>query len=58
VELVKLQQFDAKGISCYRDPVKNKLFKQNRDGSIGEYMGRWSTKELAIHEEVLDSDRE
>lgn len=58
VELVRLQSFDANGVSCYRDPVKNKLFKQNKDGSIGTYMGRWSTKELAIHEEVLDSDRE
>jgi len=58
VELVKLQSFDANGVSCYRDPVKNKLFKQNKDGSIGTYMGRWSVKESAIHEEVLDSDRE
>ena len=58
VELVKLQSFDANGISCYRDPIKNKLFKQNKDGTIGSYMGRWSTKESAVHEEVLDSDRE
>ena len=58
VELVRLHQFDANGVSCYRDPVKNKLFKQNKDGTIGTYMGRWSTKESAIHEEVLDSDRE
>jgi hypothetical protein len=58
VELVRLQPFDANGTSCYRDPVKNKLFKQNKDGSIGAYMGRWSTKECAVHEEVLDSDRE
>jgi hypothetical protein len=58
VELVRLQSFDANGVICYRDPVKNKLFKQNKDGSIGDYMGRWSTKESAIHEEVLDSDRE
>ena len=58
VELVKLTSFDFDGTDYYRDPIKNKLFKQNKDGSIGPYVGRWSTKEAKIYEDIPDSDRE
>ena len=58
VELVKLTSFVADGTEFYREPIKNKLFKQNKDGSIGPYVGRWSTKEAKIYEDIPDSDRE
>jgi len=58
VELVKLTSFVADGTEFYREPIKNKLFKQNKDGSIGPYIGRWSTKEAKIYEDIPDSDRE
>jgi hypothetical protein len=58
VEFVKLTSFVADGTEFYREPIKNKLFKQNKDGSIGPYVGRWSTKEAKIYEDIPDSDRE
>jgi hypothetical protein len=58
VELVKLTSFDIDGTEFYREPIKNKLFKQNKDGSIGPYVGRWSSKEAKIYEDIPDSDRE
>ena len=58
VELIKLTAFDIDGTGFYREPIKNKLFKQNKDGSIGPYVGRWSTKEAKIYEDIPDSDRE
>jgi len=58
VELIKLTSFDIDGTGFYREPIKNKLFKQNKDGSIGPYVGRWSTKEAKIYEDIPDSDRE
>ena len=58
VELIKLQTFDANGTPVYRDPLKNKLYKQHTNGSIGPYIGRWSSKEERIYEDVPDSDRE
>ena len=58
VELVKLTAFDIDGTGFYREPIKNKLFKQNKDGSIGPYVGRWSSKEAKIYEDIPDSDRE
>ena len=58
VELIKLQTFDASGTPVYRDPLKNKLYKQHTNGSIGPYIGRWSSKEERIYEDIPDSDRE
>jgi len=58
VEVVKVQAFELNGTQYFREPIKNKLYKHLANGIPGPYVGRYSPKDLRIHEEVEDSDRE
>ena len=57
-EIIKVQPFEHDGTLYYREPIKNKLYKRKANGSVGDYVGRWSPKEQALNEEIPDSDRE
>jgi hypothetical protein len=57
-EIIKVQPFEHEEIQYYREPIKNKLYKRKANGSVGDYVGRWSPKEQALNEEIPDSDRE
>jgi hypothetical protein len=58
VEMVKVQLFELEGTHYFREPIKNKLYKRLANGSPGPYLGRYSPKDLQLHEEIEDSDRE
>ena len=58
VEVVRVQLFELEGTHYFREPIKNKLYKRLANGSVGVYLGRYSPKDLQLHEEVEDSDRE
>jgi hypothetical protein len=58
VEVIKVQVYTVDGKEYYRDPVKNKLYKRLTNGGVGAYVGRWSPKDLQLHEDIEDSDRE
>jgi hypothetical protein len=58
VEQIKVQAFELDGTHYFREPIKNKLYKRLANGSPGPYIGRYSPKDLQLHEEVEDSDRE
>ena len=58
VEVIKVQVFELEGTTYYREPIKNKLYKRQGNGSVGAYIGRYSPKDQQVHEEVEDSDQE
>jgi len=58
VEVVKVQPFVIDGTHYFREPIKNKVYRRLANGSVGGYLGRYSAKDLQLHEEVEDSDRE
>jgi hypothetical protein len=57
VEYVTLQPFQLHGASYFRDPKKNKLYK-NVKQKIGEYIGRYDPNKEIIHTDLPDSDDE
>jgi hypothetical protein len=57
-EIIKVQSFEHEGTHYYREPIKNKLYAKKGNGGVGAYVGRWSPKDLALHTEIPDSDRE
>ena len=57
-EIIKVQAFEHADVTYYREPIKNKIYEKKKNGSVGAYLGRWSPKDLTIHEEIPDSDRE
>jgi hypothetical protein len=58
VEQIKVQTFELDGTHYFREPIKNKLYKRLANGSPGPYIGRYSPKDLQLHEEIEDSDCE
>ena len=58
VEVVKVQPFELDGTHYFREPMKNKLYKRLANGTPGAYLGRYSPKDLQLHEDIEDSDRE
>ena len=58
LEIIKVQPFELDGTHYFREPIKNKLYKRLANGSPGPYIGRYSPKDLQLHEEVEDSDCE
>jgi hypothetical protein len=58
VEVIKVQVYTVDGKEYYRDPVKNKLYKRLTNSGVGAYVCRWSPKDLHLHEDIEDSDRE
>ena len=58
VEIIKVQSFELDGTHYFREPIKNKLYRRLANGAPGPYIGRYSPKDLQLHEEVEDSDCE
>ena len=58
VEVIKVQAFEIDGTDYFREPIKNKIYKRMGGGGVGPYIGRWSPRDLMLHEEMPDSDRE
>jgi hypothetical protein len=58
VEVVKVRPFEHEGAAYYREPVKNKLYKRQTNGSIGLYLGRWNPRLKTIDLTVPDTDGE
>lgn len=57
IEYVTLQPFELHGSSYFRDPKKNKLYK-NVKQKIGDYIGRYDPHKEIIHTDLPDSDDE
>jgi len=58
VEVIKVQAFEIDGTDYFREPIKNKIYKRATGGGVGTYIGRWSPRDLRLHEDMPDSDRE
>lgn len=58
VEVVKVKLFEHDGVTYYREPVKNKLYKRLANGSIGSYHGRWNPRTKMIDTTIPDSDED
>lgn len=58
VENVIVRKFEFLDRSYYMDHTKNKLFKCEKGGAIGPYVGRWDSVHESIVHGVDDSDSE
>jgi hypothetical protein len=58
VEVVKVRLFEHSGLTYYREPTKNKLYKRQANGSIGPYLGRWNPRLKTVDLTVSDTDGE
>ena len=58
VVFVKITLFEHNGVCYYRNQEKEKLYKRDVDGIVGEYIGRWDGVRKEINRGVIDSDNE
>lgn len=58
VEVVKVRLFEHGGTTYYREPIKNKLYKRQTNGSIGPYLGRWNPRLKTVDLTLPDTDAE
>jgi hypothetical protein len=54
---VKLENFELNGNEYYREPIKNKMYKKQKNG-IGPYLGRYYPETDEIDADIPDSDEE
>ena len=54
---VKLENFELNGMQYYREPIKNKIYKKQKN-SIGSYLGRYYPETDEIDADIPDSDEE
>lgn len=58
VVFVKVASFEHNGVHYYRNRDKEKLYRRDVDGVVGQYVGRWDDVRKEICQSVVDSDNE
>jgi hypothetical protein len=58
VEIIHLTLYEYDGRKFYRDEKKGKIYQVGRNGSKGNYIGRWNYRSSTIETDIPDSDSE